>query len=154
MTITHYGLGREIQITDMGNGRFCFETDRDESGYVTAASIDDAVQEIKKQIGEKLMDERMISVKGALAWHYSIPGDVLMDIAKERQRQNEKWGEQNHDAYRWLAILAEEVGEAAQAALHNEFGGHAKLTLRKELVQVAAVAVQWLECIDRNRSER
>lgn len=78
---------------------------------------------------------------------------VLFDILNERKRQNAKWGEQNHDAYRWLAILSEEVGEAAQAALHNEFGGRAKGTLRTELVQIAAVTIQWLECVDRNGGE-
>ena len=70
-------------------------------------------------------------------------------IKEERQFQNEKWGEQNHDDYRWLAILTEEVGELAQAILHDEFGGRAAGTAVAELVQVAAVAVQWLECMDR-----
>lgn len=87
------------------------------------------------------------------SWYFSISPSVLSAVFMERKRQNEKWGEQNHDAYRWLAILSEEVGEAAQAALHNEFGGRAKGTLWTELVQVAAVAIQWLECIDRHRGE-
>jgi NTP pyrophosphatase (non-canonical NTP hydrolase) len=97
--------------------------------------------------------ERSIDLKDAVAWHYSIPGDVLSAIAKERQRQNEKWGEQNHPAEIWLAILSEELGEVSQALLHNKFGGKAVGTMRAELVQVAAVAVQWLECIDRNGEE-
>lgn len=88
---------------------------------------------------------------GALAF---LSTKVMSDIAGERIRQNEKWGEQNHDDYTWLAILSEEIGETAQAALHNEFGGCAKGTLRAELVQVAAVAIQWLECIDRNGGEK
>lgn len=70
-------------------------------------------------------------------------------ILNERQRQYEKWGEQNHDDYRWLAILVEEIGELSQCALHDEFGGHAAGKLQEELVQVAAVAVSWLECLDR-----
>ena len=74
---------------------------------------------------------------------------IFGKIATERARQNEKWGEQNHDDYRWLAILTEEIGELAQAALHDEFGGRAAGTLEDELIQVAAVAVQWLECIER-----
>jgi NTP pyrophosphatase (non-canonical NTP hydrolase) len=81
---------------------------------------------------------------------YSIPSSVLDLIQAERQRQDEKWGEQNHPDEIWLAILSEEIGEASQALLHNKFGGKAKGTLRDELVQVAAVAVQWLECIERN----
>lgn len=74
------------------------------------------------------------------------------DIFAERQRQELQWGEQNHDAFKWLAILGEEVGEANQAALHDEFGGHAKGTLRKELVQIAAVAIAFIECLDRRAS--
>jgi len=98
--------------------------------------------------------ERIIMLKDALAWHYSLPASVLNPIAKERARQNEKWGEQNHAAEIWLAILIEEMGEVSQALLHDKSGGHAAGTLRDELVQVAAVAIQWLECIDRNGGEK
>lgn len=77
--------------------------------------------------------------------------DVLNQIRAERERQNKKWGEQNHDDYRWLAILTEEVGELAQAILHDEFGGSHAGTAKNELVHVAAVAVQWLECMERRQ---
>jgi hypothetical protein len=44
----------------------------------------------------------------------------------------------------WADILVEEVAEAIEAAvLHGDEG------LRAELVQVAAVAACWVECIDR-----
>ena len=76
---------------------------------------------------------------------------VLDEILIERHRQDEKWGEQNHDDYRWLAIITEEVGELAQAILHDEFGGHAAGTTRAELTHVAAVAIQWLECFERRK---
>lgn len=106
---------------------------------------------------------------------------ALQDVGDERQRQTEKWGEQNHpdgtgaelrpfmhtsvnldlrtgrevaDILRascdgkhqagigtWLDILLEEVGEAS--AESNP------VRLRAELVQVAAVAVAWVEAIDR-----
>lgn len=78
-------------------------------------------------------------------------GKALGAIIEERDRQNKKWGEQNHDPFTWLAILSEEVGEAAQAALHDQFGGEHADTLQEELVQVAAVAVQWIECLLRNQ---
>ena len=77
--------------------------------------------------------------------------NVLNQIRAERERQNKKWGEQNHDDYRWLAILTEEVGELAQAILHDEFGGSHAGTAKTELVHVAAVAVQWLECMERRQ---
>ena len=70
---------------------------------------------------------------------------VIEDIRKERERQLEKWGEQDHDPAWWLALLVEEVGEVAQAALHSKFGGSEAGNTYIELVHVAAVAVQWLE---------
>ena len=69
---------------------------------------------------------------------------VLAEVAAERHRQDEKWGEQNHDAGKWMLILAEEVGEAAKAALEGDVAQE-----RAEYVQVAAVAVARIECIDR-----
>lgn len=75
---------------------------------------------------------------------------IINAIAKERARQKEKWGEQNHDDFIWLSILTEEVGELAQAALHDRFGGKAAGTLETELVQAATVAIQWIECLRRN----
>jgi NTP pyrophosphatase (non-canonical NTP hydrolase) len=79
---------------------------------------------------------------------------VLDEIHIERTAQDDKWGKQNHDDYRYLAILGEEFGEVAQAALHTEFGGKAAGTVRDELVQLAAVAVQWIECIDRREKHQ
>lgn len=73
---------------------------------------------------------------------------VLHSIRLERERQDAKWGEQTHDHGVWLAVLSEEVGEAAQSFLHDRFGGSKGGTLRGELVQVAAVAVAWIEMID------
>lgn len=78
---------------------------------------------------------------------------IFNQVASERFRQDAKWGEQNHDAYRWLAILTEELGEVAQAALHDEFGGKHAGTLRAELVQAVAVGMAWIECIDRRQTE-
>lgn len=70
---------------------------------------------------------------------------VLSDIDRERLRQNKKWGEQNHLPYKWMAILAEEVGEACKEVLENRLEHY-----REELVQVAAVAVAAIESVDRN----
>lgn len=78
---------------------------------------------------------------------------VVRDVLDERDRQDEKWGEQNHDDYRWLAILSEEIGEVAQAALETEFGGKAAGRVREELVQAVAVGLAWLECIDRREAQ-
>jgi hypothetical protein len=84
--------------------------------------------------------------------------------------QDFKWGKQNHPDYSrsapysfriasharkayddaardgtltWMHILAEEIAEAREEASHSNVDA-----LRKELVQVAAVAVSWIEAID------
>lgn len=75
--------------------------------------------------------------------------DCWEEIARERIRQDEKWGEQNHDDLYWLGILTEEVGEVAREVIEN---GSAPRT-DSELIQVAAVAVAWMECRKR-RQER
>lgn len=96
--------------------------------------------------------------------------DILVEVQGERYRQDEKWGEQNHpicpeaeidmagelaNAYRercdakakigtlaWSDILLEEVYEAfAEADPKRQ---------REELIQVAAVAISMIECIDRH----
>ena len=109
--------------------------------------------------------------------------DVLVEIDAERDRQDKKWGEQNHPdgtginwvnqitpafgwkdnasehtadlaklltnrAARmgkgtWLNILLEEVAEAFAETDTDK--------LRSELIQVAAVAAQWVEAIDRRQ---
>lgn len=76
--------------------------------------------------------------------------DALRDIIDERERQDEKWGaDRNLEPGIWLGVLGEEYGEACQAALHAIFGGPKAAGLREELVQVAAVALAWIESIDR-----
>jgi len=76
---------------------------------------------------------------------------VLVEVEKERSRQDEKWGEQNHYPSEWLMILLEEVGEANKAALETHFGTVSDdwKKYRKELIHVAAVAVAMVECLDR-----
>ena len=92
---------------------------------------------------------------------------TLNDVLAERDRQDEKWGEQNHpdgtaqpgdfaeaEAQReatnraaaegtltWRDILAEEVKEA--------FAESDPELLRKELVETISVAFAWIEAIER-----
>jgi NTP pyrophosphatase (non-canonical NTP hydrolase) len=96
-------------------------------------------------IDETLIDD----LREALAAPPSDQGRAMRDILAERKRQDEKWGEQNHDPFHYLVILMEEVGELAQAALHKRHGGEASGHLREESVHTAAVAMAIIECLDR-----
>jgi hypothetical protein len=97
---------------------------------------------------------------------------ALQEVRTELYRQDAKWGEQNHPngtpgmwrsttldplsrrvacdlaadkgTVTWAHILTEEVAEA----LAEEDPS----LLRKELIQVAAVAVAWVEKIDRDEA--
>lgn len=81
---------------------------------------------------------------------------VIEEVVAERTYQDKKWGEQNHDPQDYFAILSEEVGEVAKEVVEWRFN-HESLRkgrlafLRKELIQVAAVAVAMIEAIDRRK---
>nr|BDD44993.1 hypothetical protein 12 [Spirochaetaceae bacterium] len=80
--------------------------------------------------------------------------NVYDEVKAERRRQDEKWGaDRTHHPLEWLAILGEEVGEVNQAALEAHFTGYDRTgswgDYRKELIQVAAVAIAMVECHDR-----
>ncbi len=78
---------------------------------------------------------------------------VLASVMHERLQQDEKWGVQNHSDLAWLAVLAEEFGEAAQVVVESSVPPDARPSpnLERELVQVAAVAIAWIECIRRRK---
>ncbi len=82
---------------------------------------------------------------------------IFKQIIAERQAQDKKWGEQNHNSFMWLSILMEEVGEVSKAALeaeHNQYKHTALLgEYHNELIQVAAVAIAMIECVHRNFSK-
>lgn len=70
-------------------------------------------------------------------------------IEAERLRQDKIWGEQNHGDERWQGILGEEFGEVCKAINERELFSFDYSSLRSELTQVAAVAIAWIEAIDR-----
>ena len=68
---------------------------------------------------------------------------IFQDIINERDRQDAKWGSQRKlPMDRWNTILGEEVGEVAHAVNEGDL-----TNLAEELIQVAAVAVCWLESL-------
>ena len=85
---------------------------------------------------------------------------IRADISDERDRQEQMYGEGHTNEYPvWMTILGEEFGECCQALLkmrqmNVDFPQHAPdrcglKCLRRELIQVAAVAVAAIEQIDK-----
>ena len=95
---------------------------------------------------------------------------ILADIVDERRRQEAIGERKRAEGIAWRscadpamaggdfarsAVLGEEVGEVHHAVLEATYGSetlpvvlHWERELRRELVQVAAVAVAWIEAID------
>ena len=96
---------------------------------------------------------------------------VLRDVRVERAKQDQKWGEQNHpdgtggNLHRYLADTARRDCEEAFAQgrgtwrdvldeeIAEAYAEENPDALRAELIQVAAVAVAWVESIDRRLGE-
>lgn len=72
--------------------------------------------------------------------------DILEEVSAEREMQDRKWGptKSREDYLRLLAVLGEEFGEVCKAMLE-----HDPDAVREESIQVAAVAVQIVEWLDR-----
>ena len=81
---------------------------------------------------------------------------VITAVLLERKRQDSKWGEQNHPPHYWTGILGEEYGELCEAINETVFdnwsdkGGFENM--RREAIHVAAVAIGFLECLERNKA--
>lgn len=73
---------------------------------------------------------------------------VSAEIEVARRKAHDKHGDNSIEAIygndpRWLSILVEEVGEAAHELTYDSNGD-----LRKELIDVATVAIAWIAAID------
>lgn len=102
---------------------------------------------------------------------------ILEQIRSERLRQDAKWGQQNHSSVSLTTAFAEdactdygipteaEAKAACEDAIEHGILSWADIAIeemceavnangdiprREELVQLAAVVVAWIECIDRN----
>lgn len=79
------------------------------------------------------------------------PIDEILD---EMARQEQIWGKQHHTPEYWLAIVMEEIGEAAMAILAADHNANSKTTsfhkdnTREELIQTAACIIHWIQDID------
>lgn len=75
--------------------------------------------------------------------------EALILVEKERERQNQKWGVQNHDDGTWLMILTEEVGEVAESMQRAKGWGKETDANNKleEIIHVCAVSLRMIEQI-------
>jgi NTP pyrophosphatase (non-canonical NTP hydrolase) len=83
---------------------------------------------------------------------------AFISVGEERVRQMDLWGEQDHHPLQWIALLTEELGEAAEHVNDafippNDPQGFDEDGYREELVHVAAVAVAAITALDRERAE-
>ena len=75
---------------------------------------------------------------------------AIADILAERNRQDEKWGVQDHAPDRWLRIIKKELGEASAASLWTNWEVvNPACEYRRKLVEVAASAMAAIENFDR-----
>ncbi len=86
--------------------------------------------------------------------------EALTMVIEERDRQDAKWGQQDHTPAVWVGILGEEFGEYCQAVNETVFDNGPQErakggieNMKKELSHVAAVAVAHIECLIRNVGE-
>lgn len=81
---------------------------------------------------------------------------IISDVLEERERQNTKWGEQNHFVDKWGNIIGEEYGEVCKAI--NEFGFNptpqTEQDIYTEAIQTMASCMAMLECMERNKPEQ
>lgn len=90
---------------------------------------------------------------------------IFQDVNDERHRQEElkeagrfKFScadKEMTDSEKFL-VLSEEVGEVARALLNDHLlaSDSKRRELRAELIQIAAVCVAWVECLDHKGLER
>jgi len=78
---------------------------------------------------------------------------IIVEVANERARQDEKWGGPNHDDKHSTAEFAQWIEDyAGWARMMASMNSPDKA--RRRLVQIAALAVAAVESIDRKEEQR
>jgi NTP pyrophosphatase (non-canonical NTP hydrolase) len=111
-------------------------------------TIEELIDALQYQVKLNLM------LKKNLLANQTDTNNVLIDVGRERNRQNEKWGLQRHPHGDWLMILGEEFGEVCQALQkHKGWGkGSDADDLYTELLHLAAVSVAIAEQVKEERA--
>ena len=80
--------------------------------------------------------------------------DAVNDTLLERDRQDRTFGEQNHHPAYWLALLGKQMGQLGDAIVKREWATddrRALARMRNEAIQLTAVGLCFIECIDRGK---
>ncbi len=94
-------------------------------------------------------EDNPVHPKTYLAAVASSTYEVIGEVFAECERQDRKWGEQNHSPSRWFTILGEEFGEVAKETVGITFAHPWSTNYRTELTHTAAVAIRMIEAYDR-----
>ncbi|MDE1494518.1 hypothetical protein KKJ25_05945 [Xenorhabdus bovienii] len=78
---------------------------------------------------------------------------AMTDVITEMERQDQMWGD-NHNPFLWGVTSLEEIGKATSSMMGGEFDGNLAEAARKNIIQVAAVALQILEYDDQKVSKK
>lgn len=124
---------------------------------VVMAGEDRQIQVLDAVAQERLRQDNKWGVQDHVDFAYDPSGqddDIITRLAISRRAIDQCDSAFRRGIGSWSHILVEEVSEAVEKA---ELASRDHLThdaeLRKELVQVAAVAVAWIEAIDRRQSQ-
>ena len=109
-------------------------------GCPTQAVLDDVAIERSRQFREHGTNETLEDGTGATVPWLKPSSDINAELAEARFRLDYENREERHGQPTWMHILREEIAEV--------FMESDPTRLREELVQVAAVAVSWVEKID------
>lgn len=94
-------------------------------------------------------DEEARPVKGELSFSSQEQLHAVLEALLERERQDETFGEQNHDPAYWTVILTEQTGQVAQAICDMRWGGGDRYKVKHQVTQVVAVGLAMMECLER-----
>jgi hypothetical protein len=131
--------------------------------------LEAGVDEHVRSTEEILMSAEFENVDPKVMLSRAMMTQVLEEVRAERERQEAKWGEQNHpngtskEKFEWMANLAKLACDKAASEGKTTYAGilfeefyealaeESDTDVRKELIQVAAVTCGWIEAIDRRQ---
>ena len=135
MALCRVGRGASGTYRCLGHGGIWTDM-----GCPTQAVLDDVAEERSRQYHEHGTNETLEDGTGATVPWLKPSSEIDAKLAEVRFRLDYENREERHGKPTWMHILREEIAEV--------FMESDPTRLREELIQVAAVAVSWVEKID------